>query len=741
MTERRPPARRRTAATKKNRPSRAPGARPKAPATGARRRNPLWRHRRGLFLSGLVLVGGMGGLASIAFNIPLPPQESLLQTTFLCAADVKEACGPDNAIATFSALEDRINVPLEELPEVLVQAVLATEDRSFYGHGGVDPAGIARALYQDLRGTAARQGGSTITQQYVKKAYLSSERTISRKIKEAVLAVKLEQQLEKDEILERYLNAIYFGRGAYGVGAASRAYFGTDVRDIGLREASYLAGLIRSPGSADAADDPEEATRRRGTVLTAMVEEGYVSQSTADAVDAGGWDYVIPRRDRRELQLRDDWQGIGAEYFIEAVRIEVAESYGEDTLYGGGLRIYTTIDHAMQKAAWEAVTSTLNQPDDPSAALVAVDEFGRVTAMVGGRDIETDKVNLALGKRGGGSGRQAGSAFKPFVLAEAIQQGISLNSKFEAPGQIVLPKANAGADWKVRNYSKTEQGVLDLVDATRVSSNTAYAQLMLEVGPSSVVDLVEQLGVRTELPEVNSLVLGTGEVSVLDMATGFSTFANRGVHNESTLIQQIDQVNDSGDRVSAVKQFAPSADRVLSELEADLVTHCLRAVVQAGTGRAADIGKPAAGKTGTTQSNRDAWFVGYTPNLTAAVWMGYPGAPGEEPRFMDQVHGREVTGGSFPAEIWAKFMREATRDHPATPFTAPSSFPGRELNPELVLPSDTTTTSSTDTTTTTTLSVPTTTAKSKPKPTTTTTSTPDTTSTTSDATTTTLGAN
>jgi membrane peptidoglycan carboxypeptidase len=429
MTERRPPARKRVPAASKAASARAAagGKRPSGPArkTGrarvVRRRSFLWRWRRGLFLTGLVTIAATGGVASIAFNIELPPAETLIQTSFVCAADVTEACGPDNAIATFSAEEDRINVPLAEVPDVLVRAVLATEDRDFYGHGGVDPAGIARALYQDLRGTSqARQGGSTITQQYVKNAYLTSERSVVRKIKEAVLSVKLEQQLDKDQILERYLNTIYFGRGAYGVGAASRAYFGKDVREIGIPEASYLAGLIRSPGSADAQDAPEEATRRRATVLAAMRHEGYIDATQEAEVGALGWDYVIPRRDRRTLQLRKDWQGIGAEYFIEAVRIDVAQRYGEDMLYGGGLRIYTTLDRGMQEAAWNAVTSTLD-PDDPDAALVALDDLGQVKAMIGGRDITAENVNLTLGKQGGGSGRQAGSAFKPFVLAEAMQ--------------------------------------------------------------------------------------------------------------------------------------------------------------------------------------------------------------------------------------------------------------------------------------------------------------------------------
>jgi len=434
-----------------------------------------------------------------------------------------------------------------------------------------------------------------------------------------------------------------------------------------------------------------------------MREEGHITSDEETLIGAMGFEYVVPRRDRSELQLVDSWKGIGAEYFIEAVRQQVAAEYGEDMLYGGGLRIYTTLDREMQAAAWDAVTSTLDQPDDPAGALVAVDEYGQVKAMMGGRDWENDKVNLAMGQAGGGSGRQAGSAFKPFVLAEAIQQGISLNSKFDSPSKMVFPGANAGDDWKVSNYGGTEQGVLDLPDATRVSSNTAYAQLMLEVGPPAVVELANRLGISAELPAVNSLVLGTGEVSVLDMASAYSTFANRGVHHDATLVAKIEQVDEEG-RLTVLEQSTPSNEVVLTELEADLVTYCLQQVVQAGTGRAANIGKPVAGKTGTTQENRDAWFVGYGPRLTAAVWMGYPGAPGVEPRFMDDVHGREVTGGSFPAEIWAKFMRQASGEVGEWGrFSEPSSFPGRELNPEL---QQTTTTASTSSTTTTSTTAP-----------------------------------
>jgi penicillin-binding protein 1A len=686
-------------------------------------------------------VAASGGVASAVLNIELPPEESLLQTTFVCAAEVQDGCGPDNAIASFSAEEDRTNVRLEEVPPVLVHAVLAAEDQDFYEHGGIDPVGIGRALYQDLRGTSAsRQGGSTITQQYVKNAYLTSERSIVRKIKEAVLAVKLERELSKDEILERYLNTIYFGRGAYGVAAAARAYFAKDVREIGLAESAYLAGLIRAPGGADALKDPEEATRRRTTVLRAMRSEGYISEEERDVVDASPIEeLVVPPRDRQGLgrvEGNTDDNNIGTKYFVEAVRREVADRFGEGVLYGGGLRVYTTLDFDLQRAAWDAVTSTLDQPGDPDAALVAVDEYGHVKAMVGGKDFERDEVNLALGAAAGGSGRGAGSAFKPFVLAEAIRQGISLNSKFNAPSSITFPDVQGekeGEPWRVSNYGDTEQGVLDLVDATRVSSNTAYAQLMLEVGPANVASLANRLGVSAKLPVVPSLVLGSGEVSPLDMAVGYSTFANRGVRNDPILITKIEQVDEDGN-VTVIDQSVPTEERVLTEQQADLVTYCLRGVIDGGTGESADIGKPAAGKTGTTQNNKDAWFVGYTPTLTAAVWLGYAHSlPDGAVPTMDEdspvsrsrgLSG--VTGGSLPAAIWQKFMARATEGADVGSFVRPTTFPGEVLNNELQQTTTTasTTTSSTASTTSTTVEETTTTTA---PPTTTTTTEPTTT--------------
>jgi penicillin-binding protein 1A len=663
---------------------------PRGPARGkpparrpAKRRSILWRWRRALFLCSLLIVAGFAGFAFVLLSIELPPEDVLRQTSFICASEVEDDCGPDNALASFSAEEDRINVTLDRVPRVLVAAVLSAEDKDFFRHGGIDPVGIGRALYYDLRERSAQQGGSTITQQYVKNVFLTSERSMVRKLKEAVLAVKLERELSKEQILERYLNTIYFGRGAYGVGAASRAYFGKDVSQLGLPEAAYLAGLIRAPERADAERAPEEATRRRQTVLDAMVLNGEITAEERDAAHEVAWEgHVIVRRDRTGLRL-DRGTGMGTEYFVAMVRDQLIAKYGEDRLYGGGLRIYTSLDLDMQQAAWDAITETLGQPDDPSAALVAVDDGGRVRALVGGTDFVTSQVNLATGMGGGGSGRQPGSAFKPFVLAEAVEQGISVESRFNSPGTMVFPGANAGSDWRVSNYGGTQQGVLDLIDATRVSSNTAYAQLMLEVGPEAVVDLANRMGISSELPAVPALSLGSGEVSVLDMAVGYSTLANRGIRRSTVTVERIEQVDDSG-RVSVLETANPREERVLSEIDADLVTHCLRQVVLGGTGSGANFGRPAAGKTGTTQDNRDAWFVGYTPRLTAAVWMGYPGEPGQPTQFMSSVRGQSVTGGSFPAQIWRQFMTRATAGMDTGDFVGPTSFPGRLLGERLV---------------------------------------------------------
>ena len=513
-------------------------------------------------------------------------------------------------------------------------------------------------------------------------------------MKEAVLAVKLERELSKDEILERYLNTIYFGRGAYGV--ERRRPRRTSTRtcdDIGLLEASYLAGLIRSPGGADALENPEEATRRRSTVLEAMAAEGYITGEERDVVDAVPieTDVVEPSRTGR---ASGGWRATpptttsAPSTSSRRCGGRSPTSTARTSLYGGGLRIYTTLDFDMQRAAWDAVTSTLDQPTDPDAALVAVDQYGYVKAMVGGRDFEADEVNLALGAAGRRlrprrrlvvQALRARRGHPPGHLAQLEVRRARRRSRFAD-----VQGAEPGEPWKVGNYGGTEQGVLDLVDATRVSSNTAYAQLMLEVGPGNVATLANRLGVSAELPAVPSLVLGSGDVSPLDMAVGYSTFANRGVHNDPILIAKIEQVDEDGD-VTVIDQAVPTG-RAGALRGGGRPRHLLprrRSCRTAPARRPASASRRPA-RPAPPRTTRTPGSSATRPKLTAAVWMGYadPLPDGSVPT-MDEdspvstsrgLNG--VTGGSLPAAIWRKFMVAATAGVDTGSFVEPTEFPG-----------------------------------------------------------------
>ncbi|OWY62853.1 hypothetical protein B7486_56200, partial [cyanobacterium TDX16] len=485
--------------------------------------------------------------------------------------------------------------------------------------------------------------------------------------------------------------------------------------------------------------DPEEATRRRGTVLDAMLEEGYIDQAAYDAADAQPWIINpygrLPLADgsvgnlvtRVEADTLGNVQGAeyGTEYFAEHVRQLLAEEYGEDVVYGGGLRVYTTLDRTMQQAAYRAVTSNLADPDDPEGSLVAIDDLGRVRAMMGGENYELSQVNLATGADGGGSGRQPGSTFKAFALAEALEQGYAADASLPAPGSVELD-IGGGAKWRVSGGAGSG-GSHTLVSGTQSSSNTFYAQLMLQLGTENVVDMAHRLGVTADLPNVPSLVLGSGEVSVMDMASAYSTFPSHGVHHPATVITRVE--NSEGE---VLYEYNPEAEAepVISPTIADTVTYALQRVVDAGTGTVAgQIPRDAAGKTGTTQNNRDAWFSGYTCNFTAAVWIGYVGAPGEEPRTL----GSSVFGGTIPATIWRDFMSSDEvmgRVNGDCEFADPGDFSGRQFNEDDLqvevpssdtVPESTTSTSTGPTTTAPPTTAPPTTAPPTTAPTTTTT--------------------
>jgi penicillin-binding protein 1A len=707
-----------------------------------KRRSIFWRMRRVFYAFALVFVLAVAGAGYLFTQVPLPAEDPpLLQTSFFCSSEVTSGCDADNSIAQLSGTEDRIAVTYDQIPPVLVSAVLAAEDRTFYDHGGVDPVGIVRALWANLRSDSVQQGGSTITQQYVKNVYLTQERTLTRKVKEAALAVKLERELPKQEILTRYLNTIYFGRGAYGVEAASRAYFGTSVGEITLPQAAYLAGLIRSPETADAqlpATDPKAGTnratavQRRNSVLQAMVETGDITQAQYDQYSQLGFDDVLPRVAKPNFGRvsNPEW---GTEYWIDYVHhwLVQPESAGgpgftDAEIYGGGLRVYTTLDMANQEEAVDAVNSTMNQPGDPSAALVSIDDTGAVRAMVGGQDYNVSKVNLATGAAGGGGGRQAGSSFKMFTLAEAMNQDIPLSKTYNAPSKITIKGADGGNDYVVGNYADAGLGTLDLVQATAKSSNTAYVQLAQDVGPENIVALATRMGIQSELNPDLSLTLGTADVSVLDMASAYSTLADGGEHRPPYVVSK---VTDAYGNV--LWEHDAKSDRVLSEEVTANVSYALSQVVEAGTGTAAKIGQPVAGKTGTTENYRDAWFAGYTCKLTTVVWMGYPDANADgTPKFMKSVHGKSVTGGSFPTQIWQKYMAKATVGLDSCPFPRPADRPATPGTGTVLTgptTTDTTAPPTTEAPASTTLPPTTTTTKA---PTTTTTKAPTTTTTT-----------
>jgi membrane peptidoglycan carboxypeptidase len=636
----------------------------------------FWRWRRAFFLVGLLFVLGIAGVGYLFTQVPLPAKDPpLLQTTFFCAADVTSGCNADNSLAQLSGGEDRVTVTYDQIPPVLVDAVLSAEDRTFFKHGGVDPVGVGRALWADLRNSGSQQGGSTITQQYVKNVYLTDERTVTRKIKEAVLSVKLERELPKTEILNRYLNTIYFGRGAYGVQAASKTYFGKNVGDLSLADAAYLAGLIRAPEVADAnraETDPgmksnlETAIRRRTSVLDAMLLESYITPEQHDAAVKDDFADVLPRKKVENFGTIAHTD-IGTQYFVNYVDQWLTSSgnFTAAEVRGGGLRVYTTLDYGMQADAVDAVQSTLGRDTDPESALIALDTQGHVRAMYGGSDYGALQVNLATGD--GGSGRPAGSTFKAFAVAEALTQGIGLETTYNSPAQVTIPKGDAGKDWKPRNDDDAAYGQVNMVKATASSINTYFAQLVMDIDPDNLASLATRMGVESKLTPVPSLVIGTSAVSPLDMAAGYSTLMNEGEKVDPVVVTR---VTDSSGRV--LYDSSGKRTRVLDKNITDQVSWDLSGVIANGTGTGADFGQPAAGKTGTTQDHRDAWFVGYTCSITAAVWNGFV-----DNQPMDNVRGKVVFGGTYAAPIWGKFMAKATQGLESCPYDRPDDVSGR----------------------------------------------------------------
>jgi penicillin-binding protein 1A len=605
----------------------------------------------------LAIVGFIGTIAYVYAHTDIPYAGPGPQTTY-----VYDRHG--HLLDTLHAGVNRTLIPLSKMPKSLQQAVIAIEDKNYYHEGGVSYFGILRAGWANLRKGEIQQGGSTIAQQYVKNVYTGSERTFARKIKEAILAVKLSHKYSKDEILERYLNTVYFGNGAYGVQAAAQTYWHISASGLTPVQSATLAGLIAAPSHFDPVKYPDAARDRRNIVLSDMAEQGYLSP--AEAAELKSHPVKV---DERDPQLGPK------SYFGQYVSQRLQETYGDAT-FTAGLRVTTTLDRGWQAAAERAIAEHLPNPKDPAAALVAIDpRNGQIRAMVGGRDFAKSKFNLAVN----GLGRQAGSAFKPFTLAAAMEQKISLNSVWSGPSSIEIPDKRCydyakGEPWTPHNAADEESGTFTLAQATAHSVNTVFAQVVTTVGPASVVDMAHRAGIDSDLQPVCSITLGSQGVHPLEMADAYATFAARGVHHDPISIAAVK--NPSG---SVIHRASTKGTRVMRQNNADLVTYALEGVIRSGTGTAAAIDWPDAGKTGTAQNYQDAWFCGYTAQLTTCVWMGYPRT---ENRPMVNVEGvYHVFGGTIPAAIWHDFMTAAMKGQPAVDFPTPS-FSGYDTNPE-----------------------------------------------------------
>jgi penicillin-binding protein 1A len=552
-----------------------------------------------------------------------------------------------SVLAVLRGDESRVLVATEDIAPIMRQAIVSVEDQRFYEHDGVDVRGIARALWQDVRQQSIVEGGSTITQQFVKNAYIRNEKSIARKVREAALAWQLEQDWTKDRILTAYLNTIYFGHGAYGIQQAARAYFKKGATDLTLAESALLAGIPADPSLYDPAVNPLSATLRRSHVLGMMFEQGKITRRQ------------FVRADRAPLPTPEDirlpaTQG-EAPYFTNYVTDQLVAEYGAGKVFGGGLKVRTTIDLDLQLKARAAIENVLRNPDGPAAALVAIDpRSGEVKAMFGGRNFRESQFNLAAQAK-----RQPGSAFKPIVLAAAMSEGISPVTELESK-----PVSIDAGDriWKVTNYDKTYLGRVNLSRALVSSDNSVYAQLTDVVGPKAIVKTAHDLGIRSRLAPYFSIGLGSVAVSPLEMARAYATLANEGRRVDGDVFGNRPRVVERVEffRSSKIHNNAPIPKQVMKESHAELLTDILEDVVQSGTGtRAAIPGREVAGKTGTTDNYGDAWFVGYTPELVVAVWVGYPDALRP---MLTEFNGEEVAGGTLPALIWKEFIEKVPED-------------------------------------------------------------------------------
>jgi penicillin-binding protein 1A len=612
-------------------------------------------------------------LVAVATGCTLPHLDDysarpLAQTTFLYAAD-------GSLITELHATEDRVVLPRSQIPQSLRDAAVAIEDRRFYTHHGVDLQAILRAAVENVANGRVVEGGSTITQQLVKQLYVGEAETFRRKFQEAVLAWQLEDRFSKEQILTQYLNTVYFGEGAYGAQAGARTYFGVDARDLTLSQSATLAGLISSPNHFDPFRRKRSALGRRDVVLRLMREMGTITRAQVHAA----------MRDPLELRQDTSTPRYPYPYFVDYFKqwFLANPAFGRtrddryQLLFTGGLRITTTLDPEIQRASEDAVTSVLSYPTDPDAAVTVLDpRTGAVRAMVGGKDADywndrrAGRVNLATGT--GGTGRQTGSAFKPFALVAALENGYSPDTVFPAPASISIPMADGGW-WHVVNAEGNGYGSMTLRAATIDSVNTVYAQLIQRLTPSTVVEVADRMGMRccgsvsrpnTPLQPYLAAVLGANEANTLEMASAYGTLATGGQRVDPVPATTVTDANGQ-----VIWQAQPDLQQVVDPKIASVADGILQDAVLYGTGTAANIGRPQIGKTGTDDNHDNAWFIGSVPQLTAAVWVGFH--QGQIPMAPPRTR-ITVFGGTWPAQIWRVLMLRATQHLQAATFPTPT---------------------------------------------------------------------
>ena len=613
------------------------------------------RRRRAKLLLGALLIvvlaliaSGVGAVAAFrsSCNLDTLRPVEIGQNSFVFAAD-------GSLLGSIPAERNRTPVALWRVSPWMRKATVAIEDHRFYEHGGVDYEGIARAAWKDISAGEVVQGGSTITQQLVRNLYISKERTFKRKLKEACLAIKLSRRWSKDRILSEYMNQVYYGNHAYGIEAAAQTYFSKHARGLSLDQAALLAGLPQAPTSYDPLHRPAAALARRDAVLRAMYEYGYISSAQLQRALSS-----------RVLGLRPGklYTRIREPYFFSYVRDQLIAEYGSNTVRSGGLRVYTTINPRLQRVAAKAIRDTLYLRNDPAAAIVSINPAsGAIRAMTAVTPGRTgNQFNLVAQAR-----RQPGSTFKMFVLAAAIEQGMNPDSTYYTSAPFHYQPDPYTPAWDVSTYDHSYSGTISVRSATLASDNTVYAQLTLDVGPENVAEMAHRLGIQSALDVVPAMGLGADAISPLEEASAYATLAARGIYSKPMAIRRVVLANGKVDTDAGWGQ--PDRHRAISDGVAYEVTQILEDNILEGTGVGANIGRPAAGKTGTTDNHADAWFSGFVPQLETTVWVGYP--QGEIP--MDNVHGIAVAGGTFPATIWKLFMESALQSSPALDWRQP----------------------------------------------------------------------